>query len=85
MAIESTPSGLIDRRGIARDMGGKSMRTVRNWEQSGLLPPPDCVFQGLPYWKRETYDPWKARVLAGEFAGKARINNLRKPQETVAA
>ena len=72
-----TNTGLLDRPFIGRDMGNKSTRTVRNWQDAGILPPPDCVFQGLPYWTRATYNNWKVRVLRGEFAGIARINNVR--------
>jgi hypothetical protein len=70
-------TGLLDRSFICRDMGNKTSRTIRNWQDAGILPPPDCVFQGLPYWTRATYNSWKSRVLRGEFAGIARINNVR--------
>lgn len=68
--------GLVDRSYIARDFQ-RSVRTVRNWESAGILPPRDTTFLGIDYWSRARYQAWKGRVLRGEFAGTARIDNVR--------
>lgn len=40
---------------------GVQMETVRSYRKHGLLPPPDVVDEGKPYWFADTVRAWAAR------------------------
>ncbi len=35
--------------------------TVRSYRKHGLLPPPDTVADGRPYWRPDTITEWVSR------------------------
>ena len=45
-----------------------SDRSLRNWVVAGKFPPPDGNLNGKNFWLRETYQQWKADVLAGRYS-----------------
>ncbi|MFF3327694.1 helix-turn-helix transcriptional regulator [Streptomyces sp. NPDC002889] len=40
---------------------GVLTETVRSYRKHGLLPPPDLVEAGMPYWSADTVRAWAAR------------------------
>ena len=47
-------------------------RTLRGWITAGKFPPPDGNINGRNFWHRQTYQKWKAEVLAGKYAQERR-------------
>ncbi len=57
---EPTDHRLWSYRDIAAHIGVKT-ETVRSYRKHGLLPPPDRVESGRPYWFADTVRAWVAR------------------------
>lgn len=45
----------------------RSVKTLRNWKCNGLLPPPDGILSGSPFWRDETITAWEKKY---EYTGK---------------
>ncbi|GAA2439892.1 hypothetical protein GCM10010405_24010 [Streptomyces macrosporus] len=57
---DPTDRRLWSYREIAAHIGVKP-ETVRSYRKHGLLPPPDTVEGGRPYWFADTVRAWVAR------------------------
>jgi hypothetical protein len=44
----------MDRRAVGRHYGGKHPRTMKRWQDRGILPPPDFEVNGRGYWWSDT-------------------------------
>lgn len=59
---------LIPSRDVRERYGGASGRTLRRWELSGALPPPDRVIHGRKYWWLETLERHERELVAQKSA-----------------
>jgi predicted site-specific integrase-resolvase len=47
---------LMRKRAVAERYGVRALRTIERWTRGGVLPPPDQVINGRPYWDEATLD-----------------------------
>lgn len=47
---------LIRKRAVAERYGVRALRTIDRWTQKGVLPAPDQIINGRPYWDEATLD-----------------------------
>ena len=45
---------------------GRSQRTVDRWKRDNILPPPDLVINGIPYWHEATIETNERARLSGK-------------------
>jgi hypothetical protein len=63
-----TPSAqAYSRPELCKRYGKKATRTIKRWEQSGVLPKPDFFIKDRPYWWPETIHENERRSLADKF------------------
>jgi hypothetical protein len=44
---------------------GRTQRTVDRWKRKKILPPPDLIINGAPYWYPETIEANERAHLSG--------------------
>ncbi len=50
---------------------GKTQRTLDRWKRDKILPPPDLVINGAPYWHEATIEANERTRLSGKASDKA--------------
>jgi hypothetical protein len=50
---------------------GRTQRTVDRWKQKKILPPPDLVINGAPYWYETTIEENERTHLTGRASDAA--------------
>jgi hypothetical protein len=59
---------LVPTRGVRERYGDPSARTIRRWELSGVLPPPDRIINGRKFWWLETLEAHERRLVTEKAA-----------------
>jgi len=67
LSVSNEPSPFVFMSEITRDCD-VTARAVRKWQTSGRFPTPDGNLHGRCFWRRDTYNAWQGKVLAGCFA-----------------
>ena len=64
---------LLDSRAIRERYGDRSTRTLRRWELSGVLPPPDRIINKRKYWWHETLERHERELIAEKAAASSAL------------
>jgi len=57
-------------------------RTPKRWDEQGLLPPPDAVRNGVPYWSEETLDAHDRQSVAEAMSRRSDSRTRQVRQST---
>jgi hypothetical protein len=68
MTPSTRPKSLLPSRAVGERYGGKHTRTISRWWRAGVIPPPDAVVHGRPYWAEETLDRHDRERAAEQIA-----------------
>jgi hypothetical protein len=55
-------------------------RTPKRWGEQGLLPPPDAIRNGVPYWYEETLDTHDRQSVAEAMSRRSDPAALSQPR-----